>query len=197
MEKILLLDIDKTIIDSDSMLLFIKYSLKNPLNILRLPWVLLVSILYLFKLVSIEYTKSVIYHPINNMSEKEIEIFFKQLINKHANQELFEIIKAKQQANYKIIMVTASIETYMKYFKIYNYADVVLGTRYNKKVIGKNCKAKEKVNRLAELNLDIDYENSYGYSDSRSDLYMLKLVKNYYQVTYPHFHQAVIKPFKN
>ncbi len=49
-------------------------------------------------------------------------------------------------------------------------------------MIGKNCKNEEKVLRLNniinKLNLEIDYENSYAYSDSVHDIPMLKMVKN-------------------
>ena len=42
------------------------------------------------------------------------------------------------------------------------------------------------------LNLDIDFENSYAYSDSLTDLPMLNLVKNKYQVIYKN-KKAVLK----
>ena len=49
-------------------------------------------------------------------------------------------------------------------------------------MIGNNCKNEEKVTRLtaviAKLGVDIDYENSYAYSDSMHDIPMLKMVKN-------------------
>ena len=48
------------------------------------------------------------------------------------------------------------------------------------------CKGNEKVERinnfLRESNIEIDYENSYAYSDSKSDLPMLSLVKNSFLV---------------
>ena len=49
-------------------------------------------------------------------------------------------------------------------------------------MIGENCKKFEKVVRLNEvleqLDLEIDYDNSYAYSDSLHDIPMLKMVKN-------------------
>ena len=49
-------------------------------------------------------------------------------------------------------------------------------------MIGKNCKNAEKVVRLnsilKQLGLEIDYDNSYAYSDSLHDIPMLKMVKN-------------------
>lgn len=90
-------------------------------------------------------------------------------------------------------MITASPKAYMKYFKEYKYADEVIGTellyennRYKNEIIGNNCKGKEKVKRIEEvlnkLDIEIDYENSYSYSDSMSDMPMFELVKNAYLV---------------
>jgi HAD superfamily phosphoserine phosphatase-like hydrolase len=193
MDKVLLLDIDKTIINTDSMILFVKYSIKyNKLNILRMPLVLIATILYHLHLMPIETTKSVVYKPINSMSKEDINYFMDNIVMKHKNDELFEIIKKFKLKNYKIIMVTASIETYMVYFKEKGYTDFLFGTRYDKKIIGKNCKYTEKVERLKALNLNIDFENSYAYSDSLTDLPMLDLVKNKFQVVYQN-KKAVLK----
>jgi HAD superfamily phosphoserine phosphatase-like hydrolase len=193
MDKVLLLDIDKTIINTDSMMLFVLYSMKyNKLNILRAPLVLIATILYHLHLMPIETTKSIVYKPINSMSKEDINYFMDNVVMKHKNDELFEIITKYQKLNYKIIMVTASIETYMIYFKEKGYTDELFGTRYNNKVIGKNCKYTEKVERLKDLNLNIDFENSFAYSDSLTDLPMLDLVKNKFQVVYQN-KKAVLK----
>jgi len=185
MDKVLLLDIDKTIIDTDSMMLFVLYSIKySKINILRIPLVLVATLLYHLHLMPIEVTKSIVYKPINTMSKDDINYFMDNIVMKHKNEILFNIIKKYQKLNYKIIMVTASIETYMIYFKEQGYADELFGTRYDTKVIGKNCKHAEKVERLKTLQLDIDFENSYAYSDSLTDLPMLNLVKNRFQVIY-------------
>lgn len=72
--------------------------------------------------------------------------------------------------------------------------DVLMGTvtkkkngHYTSKIIGKNCKGANKVDRIndymKEHDLKIDYEHSYGYSDSKSDIPMLELVKNRYRVS--------------
>ena len=103
------------------------------------------------------------------------------------------IYKNKEEDNV-IIMITASPYAYMKYFKYYDLADEVIGTeffyensRYKNQFIGENCKGIEKVKRikavLGKLGIEIDYENSYAYSDSKSDLPMLSLTKNAFLVS--------------
>lgn len=53
-------------------------------------------------------------------------------------------------------------------------------------MIGKNCKDEHKVDRIDAYMKDkveeIDYDAFYAYSDSKSDIPMLKLVKNRYKV---------------
>ena len=96
-------------------------------------------------------------------------------------------LKNKKQQGYLIFICSASIEGYLRFCKL--PVDGILGTKteikngkYTSKMIGKNCKNEEKVLRLNniinELNLEIDYENSYAYSDSFHDIPMLKMVKN-------------------
>ena len=96
-------------------------------------------------------------------------------------------LKNKKQQGYLIFICSASIEGYLRFCEL--PVDGILGTktqiingRYTSKMIGKNCKNEEKVLRLNniinELNLEIDYENSYAYSDSIHDIPMLKMVKN-------------------
>ena len=185
MQKVILLDIDKTIIDTDSMQLFVKYSVKkDKKNILRLLPILASTILFQLRLMPIEKTKSIVYKAINDFTDEDIRDFFNNEVMKHQNKLLFDIIEEKKAAGYLIIMISASIESYFKFFEE-EYADKVIATKYSKKVIGKNCKSQEKVIRLnREFPIEIDYDNSYAYSDSLTDLPMLELVKNRYQVKY-------------
>ena len=82
---------------------------------------------------------------------------------------------------------SASIEGYLRFCDL--PVDGILGTKtkivdgkYTSRMIGKNCKNAEKVVRLnsilKQLGLEIDYDNSYAYSDSLHDIPMLKMVKN-------------------
>ena len=55
-------------------------------------------------------------------------------------------------------------------------------------MVGENCKGKEKVRRLKEYlqehNIEVDYKNSYMFSDSLSDKPLLDLVGNGYLINY-------------
>ena len=59
----------------------------------------------------------------------------------------------------------------------------IIASKYDIKkgtIIGKNCKGKEKVKRLKEYYKN--YKVNNAYSDSMSDIPMLKLAKNAYLV---------------
>jgi len=194
-KNILLLDIDYTVINTDSMIEFIIYSLKKKTlkTIIYIPYILIMIILYTLKIVSLKHAKESIFITIKYFSKKDLELFFEKCILTKVNKNIENIIKNSQNENI-VIMVTASPYAYMKYFEEYGYADKVIGTEllyenntYTNKIIGKNCKGKEKVERikayLKDRNIEIDYEKSSAYSDSKSDLPMLYLVKNAFLVS--------------
>lgn len=194
-KKVLLLDIDYTVINTDSMIDFFVYSLKTkPIKtILKLPYVLIILVLHALKMVSLNKAKEAVFSPIVNYTEGELEQFFTNVLEQKINSNMEQIIEKAREDNMFIIMITASPFAYMKYFKKYGYADEVIGTeleytnsKYKNKIVGNNCKGKDKVAKIQELlvkkDLVIDFENSYAYSDSKSDLPMLSLVKNAYLV---------------
>ena len=98
-----------------------------------------------------------------------------------AAPELFQL----REQGVKIVVVSASSDSYMKVLPEFLPVDAVICTtceiidgRYTGK-IGKNCKGEEKVRRinawLEAQGLSIDMEKSSGYGDSPSDAPMLLL----------------------
>lgn len=194
-KKVLLLDIDYTVINTDSMIDFLLYSLKTkPLKtIIKIPNIIISLALHAIKITSLNKAKEAVFSPIVDYTEEELEEFFKTKLEPKINKSIKNIIEKEKLENTFIIMITASPEAYMKYFKKYKYANEVIGTnleytngKYKNKIIGKNCKGKEKIIRinklLKKLDIEIDYENSQAYSDSKTDLPMLSLVKTGYLV---------------
>lgn len=194
-KNILLLDIDFTVINTDSMIEFIIYSLKKKTlkTIIHIPYILTMIGLYILKIVSLKKAKEAIFITIKYFSEEDLELFFKKHILNKINKSIKNIIE-KSKHEKIVIMITASPYAYMKYFEKYGYAEKVIGTellykqnKYTNKIIGKNCKGKEKVERIKAYlkykNIEINYENSSAYSDSKSDMPMLSLVKNAFLVS--------------
>lgn len=195
-KSVLLLDVDYTVINTDSMLDFFIYSLKNKTfkTIIKLPYIVFTLAMYLLRIVPLKRAKEAIFHPIVDFSEEDLKFFFDDCIMKKINESMKKIIYKNKKEHNIIIMITASPYAYMKYFKDYGFADEVIGTelfyensRYKNQFVGENCKGIEKIHRikavLDKLGIEIDYENSYAYSDSKSDLPMLSLAKNAFLVS--------------
>ncbi|MBH7149208.1 haloacid dehalogenase-like hydrolase [Clostridioides difficile] len=195
-KSVLLLDVDYTVINTDSMIDFFIYSLKNKTfkTIIKLPYIIFILFMYLIRIIPLKKAKEAIFYPIVDFSEEDLKKFFDDCIMKKINESMKKVIYKNKEEDNVIIMITASPYAYMKYFKYYGLADEVIGTeffyensRYKNKFIGENCKGIEKVKRikavLGKLGIEIDYENSYAYSDSKNDLPMLSLTKNAFLVS--------------
>ena len=65
---------------------------------------------------------------------------------------------------------------------------------------GENCKGEEKVRRLQEVlkkeNIQVDFKNSYMFSDSLSDKPLLDLVGNPYLINYKKDNEIKILKWK-
>lgn len=189
-----LFDIDNTIIKGDSMVRFIPFVLlRHPLLIFYIPVLFIYALLFVLHIISMEAAKGVFFYPVRFLSQSEQKEFFEKGVLKCAFPEMLDTVRGHRKDDRSILFVTASPEAYMRFFKEEGWCDEVIGTRlafkngrYRGKVIGGNCRGGEKVRRineyLAENNLSIDFEHSYGYSDSKSDTPMLSLVKNRFRI---------------
>ncbi|WLR41550.1 HAD-IB family hydrolase [Bacillus carboniphilus] len=196
MNKITLFDLDKTLIKSDSMFLFLCYGIKkNPFTSFIIFPILVSTILYKLKFISAKKAKEYYYYPINYLQEEEIKTFYEQILKDKLYKEAVKELKRRKKEGYYNLVISASPYAYIKYFKEHPYIDDVIGTelymhegRYTNKILGNNCKGKEKVVRinkhLENKGLKINFEQSYAYSDSLSDSPMFSLVQNKYVINY-------------
>lgn len=194
MRKVLLLDIDYTVLMTDSMIDFMFYAIRKDFKHVGIYIKALFKIFkYILKMESIESVKEQIFKPIEYMEEEDIVDFFENRLMKKINNNMVEVIKEKMNDDYYVIMITASPSFYMQKFKDAGLAHEVIGTefetennKYLSRISGKNCKGNEKVIRinkhLTDNDINIDFENSYAYSDSKSDIPMFNLVKHSYLV---------------
>jgi len=94
-------------------------------------------------------------------------------------KQALEAIQEHKKNGHRLILISASIETYLiPWAKMVGFDDVLaskLQVPITGKLAGKNCRAEEKVRRLEELlgNLK-DYE-IYAYGDSRGDKELLEV----------------------
>ena len=109
------------------------------------------------------------------------EEFAKELIPSLLKPKAVEALKWHQKEGHRVIIISASIETYLRPWAKIMHIDDVIGSRLELdsngtitgRLEGNNCRAAEKVTRLKELlGPEKDYE-LYAYGDSRGDKELL------------------------
>ncbi len=188
LKRVALFDYDNTVATGDSITRLLIYDLKKrPYHIFKYIKVGIMYVLYLLHLTTFEKAKSAVLFPLDIMDDQELAMFFKQHAKVYHYPHVVKEMQKKKDEGYVVILCTASVEAYMQYNDL--PIDKLLGTRTLRKdnhetsrVIGKNCKKEEKIHRILKYleseNIEIDYDHSYGYSDSNDDIPMLSLVKH-------------------
>lgn len=184
--SVALFDFDNTLANGDTIhRLLISYLKKHPFHVYHFFKTPFVFIGYKLKMKTYEQLKETILFPLKYMSEEELKTFYQEHVSPYYYQNVVEVLNQHKEDGCVVIICTASSESYMKYYDL--NADTLIGTRVeNGKVIGKNCRKQEKIPRILEylksIDVEIDYETSYGYSDSNDDIPMLSLVKHKHRV---------------
>ncbi|MDO5041068.1 MAG: HAD family hydrolase [Peptoniphilus sp.] len=183
-KTIALFDFDKTLTDTDSIILIWRYAIENKKVSKSFYYkkIIVGSAGYLFKS-DFKIFKSSICQVINRFSEDDLKDFAKYVYENHMLKDGIEYLNSLS-ADYKML-VSASPINYLKYFYDYLDFDMIIGTELdeNCNVLHENNKSYEKVRiikeHLAQREIEIDYENSMAFSDSyKDDKPMLSMVKN-------------------
>ncbi|AJA47822.1 HAD family hydrolase [Clostridium pasteurianum DSM 525 = ATCC 6013] len=198
MEKLAIFDIDYTLTKRETLFEFYMFLLKKkPHLIIHMPKGTIVSVLYALGIVEAAKAKSDFMTFIKGIHEDEIRELAKEFYRKRFSKifytDAINTLKRLKAQGYKIYLISASAEFYLN--ELYNIKEVdkVIGTRfkfvngyYTGEIIGENNKGEEKVRRLMEVlkeeNIEVDFKESYMYSDSLADLPLLKLVGHPYLI---------------
>lgn len=185
-QKVALFDFDDTIIHGDSIHYLLRYYVRqHPLSVFRFCIVGWYYILYKIGLSDFNKAKSELLFPLNTMDNEEIKQFYQDYVCNKYYQNVVDELKEKKSQGYQVYIVSASVERYLMYCDL--PVDIIIGTKteiVNGKciMVGKNCRGKAKVKRIQEVlnqrEIEIDYDNSFAYSDSTVDKPMLMMVKN-------------------
>jgi phosphatidylglycerophosphatase C len=181
-----LFDFDGTITYKDSMVDFIQYVVGKRAYYRGLIYLSPMLIAYTLKLV-----------PNHIAKEKLITYFFKgwnvdqfqELAERYSRQEIDKITRPKamekirwhQEQGHKVVIVSASMECWVKAWCDKNNIDLIstrLEIKDNKltgKFATKNCYGIEKANRLKETYDLSQYDHIHAYGDSRGDKELLAL----------------------
>lgn len=206
-EKLAIFDVDYTITKRETLVEFYFFMLKkNPKFIKFLPKSIFSSIFYVFKIYDASKAKKTFIRFIDGIEENEmkkiVKEFYETRLSKILYKDAIDMIKKMKKEGYKIYLISASAEFYLN--ELYNIKEVdkVIGTRFIKEkglhknqILGENCKGQEKVKRLEEVlkkeNIDVDFERSYMFSDSLSDLPLFDLVGHPYLINFKKTHDKI------
>ncbi|MBW5389049.1 HAD family hydrolase [Brachyspira hampsonii] len=185
MMRVAYFDLDKTILNKDSIFPFmIFYLKKNPSSIIHYIALLPYFLLFCFKIIDNQSMKYRIAHIFTNINIEFGDSIGKEFADKivpklYYKDALEEINKLKKQG-YTLIMVTASFEIYAKYIASNLGFDRCMGTelwtfrgKYTGYMYGKNCYGAAKRYRLFTEHFFPKHKSkNIAYSDSISDLYL-------------------------
>lgn len=200
MKKLAIFDVDFTITSKETLMQLFKYCIEeDKKNLKYIPRAIFSGLLYGIKIYDEKKVKQSFLKFIDGIEEKELNKLTKEFYNNKLSKILYkdsiDMIKKLHKEGYYILLISASPEFYLN--ELYNIKEVdkIIGTRFliekgrfKREMVGKNCKGKEKVERLNEFlkneNMKVDYENSYMFSDSLSDKPLLDLVGKPYLINY-------------
>jgi HAD superfamily hydrolase (TIGR01490 family) len=186
MENIAFFDFDGTITTDDSLIKFIRFVIGDAKFVAGMA--VLSPMLTAYKLKLIPNYKAKQYmlsYFFKGMSEEK----FMQVANEYSLKHIDTILRPKamekiawhKEQGHKIVIVSASIECWLKPWCDKNNLDLIATKLQIKdgivtgKFLTQNCYGIEKANRVQEqYNLD-DYDHIYAYGDSRGDKELLEL----------------------
>lgn len=186
MKTIVFIDFDGTITTDDSLIKFIRFVVGD----VKFIWgmILLSPMLTTYKLKLIPNYKAKQYmlsYFLKGMSEEK----FMRVANEYSLKHIGTILRPKalekiawhKEQGHKIVIVSASIECWLKPWCDINDLDLIatkLEIQYGivtGKFLTKNCYGIEKVNRVNERYNLSEYDHIYAYGDSRGDRELLEL----------------------
>ena len=186
LDKISLFDFDGTITTDDSLIKFIRFVVGD----LKTAWgmLLLSPILITYKLKLVPNYKAkqwMISYFFKGMGEKQFlkdaEEYSLNHIDKILRPKAMEKIAWHLGQHHKVVVVSASIECWLKPWCDKNSLDVI-ATKIEIKdgmitgnFLSQNCSGVEKANRVKEAYNLSDYDHIFAYGDTRGDKELLAL----------------------
>ncbi len=212
MKKLAIFDIDYTITKKETLMELFKYVIKNDRkNIRFLPRAIYSGIMYALRIYDERKVKETFLKFIDGIKEEDLAILVKKFYDEKLKTILYDdalkMMKKLKSQGYDIYLISASPEFYINEFYNIKEVDKIIGTKFGfkdgiftRKMEGKNCKGEEKVRRLKEVikneQIEVDFKESYMFSDSLSDKPLLDLVGKPYLINYKKNHNIEILRWK-
>ncbi len=184
--KIALFDFDGTITTDDSLIKFIRYAKGDMQTALGMLWLSPMLIVYKLKLIpNYKAKQMMLSYFFKGINEEN----FKEVANEYSLNHIKTILRPKamekiewhKEQGHKVILVSASIECWLKPWCNENNLDLIatklemIDGIVTGKFLTKNCYGIEKANRVQEVYNLSDYDYIYAYGDSRGDKELLEL----------------------
>ena len=189
-----------------------KYTIsKDKRNLIFLPRAAFCGLMYIMHVYDEKKVKEKFLKFIDGIKEEDLSIlvknFYKDRLQNIVYKDAIDMMKKLKKQGYDIYLISASPEFYINEFYNIGVVDKVIGTRFAfengtfvRKMQGENCKGEEKVRRLKEVldkeNIEVDFKNSYMFSDSLSDKPLLDLVGKPYLINYKKKHEIEVLKWK-
>jgi phosphatidylglycerophosphatase C len=189
-------DFDGTLTKYDTLLPFVIYVVGYRKFIMKLHLLVPILILYWCKIINNEIAKqSMLRTLLKNYSKQFIENkaqeFAKNKLCKWLNPFVLSRMNYHKEHNHKIIIVSANLATYLRYWASAHKLDGVIATEIefvnnvcSGNLSSPNCYGAEKIMRikqyLSDNNINFDY--SYGYGNSHGDYQLLLYVNEAYWI---------------
>jgi phosphatidylglycerophosphatase C len=204
-KKLAAFDVDGTLTFTDSFMLFLRFSTTRFGFLWRMIILLPVFTLYLVRIINRDGAKNHILSMFfKNMRVEKYQNLcneFGAIYPKILRQDGIEAVKKHLENGDDVALVSASLEGYLIPLgeqlgvkTIIATKMEIIGDKLSGKMLGPNCRAQEKVNRIRKNYGNIEIIAAYG--DSRGDKEMLEAATNAY---YCHLKQAPLnaKQIKN
>lgn len=185
--RIIVVDFDETLYKHDSLIKFCLFIYsKKPSQIIYVFKQVIALVLHTLKLISTKRFKEMFLSFAKGINEAELYQFsvefWKTQFPNEFNSKILEVLKKSNRT----ICISASPELYLKY--VCQQLNIeLIGTRIqyindNYHIIGKNCKAEEKLIRLKEYLKYETFEIEECYSDSMTDAPLFNISQNAFLV---------------
>lgn len=212
MKKLAIFDIDYTITKKETLMELFKYVIINDIkNIRFVPRAIYCGIMYALKIYDEKKVKETFLKFIDGINEKDLAVLVKKFYHEKLSTILYEdalkMMKRLKKEGCEIYLISASPEFYINEFYNIKEVDKIIGTKFSfdngifvRKMNGENCKGEEKVRRLQEVikneKIEVNFKESYMFSDSLSDKPLLDLVGKPYLINYKKSHDIEILKWK-
>ena len=184
--RLALFDFDGTISSKDSLIDFIQFAIGKPKYYMGLMTLSPMLLAYTLKLISNHTAKErLIAYFFKDLDTEHLENithrYTREQIDKITRPRALEKIKWHQEQGHKVVIVSASIECWLKGWCEKNNLDLIAtrleirNSKFTGKLATRNCYGSEKVDRIRAAYDLVACDYIYAYGDSRGDKEMLAL----------------------